>query len=275
MTIRTSTKVIALLGVYAVAMLLCGVAYVSFRDRNVTSIKVVQFSQLDQDFELVGSSLRVKDPDFLKVCFSKQYAYALKDAQKWFAASDTEFASVLRAAGGRADVFNGRTGSSIVLLSRHSARIVQFDARSDVAALNVGCTNIDAGNIQVKRLEPSEGVQLSLLNATLKERRGDGPLQASVCVEQLQRFVESVDELLAENAPPQHLIALMADYMPEKGCTPDEVAAIAKASRFCVNDPPPVFTFRGEEAIVTLTLKTFGGLTGRVEGIPHWTLVLT
>ena len=126
MTVRTIGKAIALLAAYGTAFAFAELIYVTYRYSNVRTIAVSSLSDLDDVFEVGTSSLKVKSPEFLKVCFAADYVYALKDAQKWFAPDDTEFAPALEAAGGLADTFNFEGSSSIVLLSHTSAVILEL-----------------------------------------------------------------------------------------------------------------------------------------------------
>ena len=81
---------IALLAVYGTALVCAVLAYFSWRDSNVSRIEVSTQSDLEKEFEIGDSTLRVKNPEFLKVCFVGDYVYALKDARYWFAADETE-----------------------------------------------------------------------------------------------------------------------------------------------------------------------------------------
>jgi hypothetical protein len=105
--IQVPIKVIAWIAVCSAAIASTLLAYQSYRDSNVSSILVSNLSDLGGEFEIGNTALRVRNPEVLKVCFAGDYVYALKDAQYWFAADDAEFELALRAAGGRADIFNG------------------------------------------------------------------------------------------------------------------------------------------------------------------------
>jgi hypothetical protein len=125
LTIRTIGKTIALLAVYGTAFAFAELIYVSYRYSNVSAIAV---SKLDGVFEVGASSLRVRDPGFLKVCFAGEYAYALENAQNRVAPNEIEFKPALEAAGGLADSFNFEGSSSIVLLS-HTSAVILFLCR--------------------------------------------------------------------------------------------------------------------------------------------------
>ena len=176
---------IALLAVYGTALVCAVLAYFSWRDSNVSRIEVSTQSDLEKEFEIGDSTLRVKNPEFLKVCFVGDYVYALKDARYWFAADETEFAPVRRAAGGRGDAFNGEGKSAIVLLSHSSAVILQFDWKTFYLA-NLGCADVHDGDIASWKSKFTSGAVFHLPNATLKESRGPG--QPGRLVSPVRRF---------------------------------------------------------------------------------------
>jgi hypothetical protein len=234
LTIRTSGKLIALLAVYGMAFLCALLVYLSYRDSHVSRITVSTLSDLEKEFVVGNSGLRVRDPEFFKVCFAGNYVYALKDAQHWFAANDTEFMPALRTAGGRADVFNEQGNTSIVLLSHSSAVILQLEWRTFYVA-NYGCANVDAGDIELRKSKVTSGAELYLPNATLKAPRGPEQPRATLCEEKLQRFVQTIDELLAKkHAPDDYFRAAINRYLPPTGCTVEEVISISRTSRFFV-----------------------------------------
>ena len=184
--------------VYGTAIAFGILAYNSYRYNNVTRITVSKFADLDKAFEVGPSSLRVRNPEFLKVCFTGDYVHALKDAKQWFAADVSEFMPALSAAGGPADVYNGKGQASIVLLSHTSSTILQLDWRTDFFAENLGCASTVSGDIEIKRYKTNSSTQLYLPNATLRSPRAPGQLRATVCAEKLDRFVAAIDELLAQ-----------------------------------------------------------------------------
>jgi hypothetical protein len=56
-----------------------------------------------------------------------------------------------------------------------------------------------------------------------------------LCTEKLERFVESIDELLAENVvKDEPFWAVFRKYLPAMGCSVGEVISASKASRFFV-----------------------------------------
>ena len=67
MTSRMLIKVATLLVVYGMALTFGLLAYLDYRDRNVTRITVSKLSDLDQVFDVGDTALRVRSPEFLKV----------------------------------------------------------------------------------------------------------------------------------------------------------------------------------------------------------------
>jgi hypothetical protein len=172
LTSRTAGKAIVLFAVYGMALLFALAVYSSYRYSNVKTIKVSKLTDLDEVFEIDTSSLRVRNPEFLKICFAADYVDALESAQKQLAPDEMEFQPALKAAGGLADVFNDEGNSSIVLLSHTSAIIVELDRRTGFAVAIVGCA--DATNdIEIKKSRSdANGTEFWLPNATLRSTRG-------------------------------------------------------------------------------------------------------
>lgn len=230
---KIAHRAIALLVVCWTALAIVLLLHSSYRDSNVSRITVSKLDDLDQAFEVGASSLRIRNPEFLKVCFAGDYVYALKDAQQWFTAEDTEFMQAFRAAGGPADVFNDDEHSSIVLLSHQSAFILQLEWPAGLSVANFGCQSVDAGDIAIKRYETNSSVEFRLPMATPKAPRRPEQRRASLCAGKLERFVESVDELLARDRVADEAIwAVIRKYLPALGCRVDEVMSIARTSRF-------------------------------------------
>jgi len=170
LSFRTVVKGIIGLAVAVAALDLGLYAYVSYRYSNVRTIKVSKLADLDEVFEVGTSSLRVRNPEFLKVCFAADYVDALENAQKWFASDETEFKPALAAAGGLADTFNDEGSSSIVLLSHTSAVILKLDRRTGFAVAIVGCASA-ANDIEIRKSRSeADGVEFWLPNATLEQR---------------------------------------------------------------------------------------------------------
>jgi len=209
-------------------------AYQLVRYSNVSTIVVSKLSDLDPVFDVSSSSLRVRNPEFLKVCLSGDYSFTLKDARQWFVGEDAAgFARALEAAGGPADVYNGEEASSIVLLSRRSAVILKFDPQIEFYALNYGCASVKDGDILLKRYASNSITRFYLPNATLRESQGTGKPQATLCEQKLARLVGSIDELLAEKTRLyEPFWAAIRKYLPAQGCTVDEVMSVSRTSRF-------------------------------------------
>ena len=255
------------MGCAAIASTLIG--YQSWRDSNVRKITINSLSDLGGEFEIGDTGIRVRDPEVLKVCFAGDYVYALKDSRYWFAADDTEFASALRAAGGRADAFNGEERSSIVLLSYRSAAILQLDRRTGLSVANFGCADAHAGSIQIKRYSTNPAIEFLLSGATLKAPVGPDQSPATPCVRQLRKFSDSIDELLAEGVVEEEFFwAVIRKYLPAKGCAVPEVISIARTSRFFVPlSEPGTFAsegiaFKNADTLVSFSLQRD---TGNIE----------
>jgi hypothetical protein len=263
LNIRTAAKALALSVVYGTALLFALAVYNSCRYSNVSTVAVSRLSDLDETFEVGTSRLRVKNPEYLKVCFSGDYVYALKDARQWFPANDIEFAPVLAAAGGPADTYNGSGNSSIVLLSHASAVILQLDWRTEFSVGNLGCANVDAGDIEIKRYQTNSSTELYLPNATLKSPSGPGQSQPTLCAVKLQRFVESMDELFAEQVvQSEPYWAVIRKYLPAIGCRIDEVISITRTSKFLRpqgTDADPIFNLSNSEMRVMFRLESGTG----------------
>lgn len=230
-------RTIALLAVYGTVLVLGFLLYSSYRDSNVSIISVSKLSDFDGEFEVGVWDVRVKNPKFLKVCFTGDYVHALKDAKQWFAAEDTEFKVALRAAGGPADVFNDDEHSSIVLLSHDSALILQLSWRAGLSVTNLGCASVDGANIDLTRYETNSSVNLFLRGATPKSPRGPEHPRATLCAQKLERLVESIDEFLSQDTPTRFMSAAIDRYLPETGCRVDEVIRIVTTSKFLVPLP--------------------------------------
>jgi hypothetical protein len=270
LTIRIKAKVIALLAVYGTAFVCAVLVYFSWRDSNVTKIEVSTIADFATQFEVGESSLRVKDPEILRVCFVGDYVHALKDARYWFGADETEFKTALRAAGGRADAFNDGGKFSIVLLSHSSAVILQFDWRAFYLA-NLGCAGAHEGDIALRKTKFTSSAGLYLPDATLKAPLSAGQPRATACAEKLQRFVESIDDLLAENIGSNaYFVAVFSRYMPAQVCTVEEVMAISRTSRFFVPreqgvPPDRVIEFSNSDTNVSFVLHQDTGNIGSPE----------
>jgi len=154
------------------ALLFALAVYSSYRYSNVSTITVSKLSDLDEVFEVGTSSLKVRNPEFLKVCFAGDYVHALESAQKWFAPDEAEFKPALAAAGGLADTFNDEGSSSIVLLSHTSAVILELERRTGFSVAIVGCTSA-ANDIEIRKSRSdADGIEFWLPNATLRSTRG-------------------------------------------------------------------------------------------------------
>jgi hypothetical protein len=260
LTIRTIVKMMVLFSVYGTVLVFALLVHVSHRYSNVSKITVLRLADLDEAFEVGTSRLRVRNPEFLKVCFAGDYVYALKDAKQWFAGNEAEFMPALEAAGGPADTYNGEGNSSIVLLSHTFALILQLDWRSKFFATNLGCASTDAGDIEIKRYQTNSSTEFYLPNATLKSPRGSDQSQATLCAEKLGRFVESIDELLAESMT-QHerFWAVIRKYLPAKGCSFNEAISIFGTSKFLVRssdlNASRTIIFENSETIVSFGLE--------------------
>lgn len=259
-------KVTAWIAVCCTAIASALLTYQSYRDSNVSRIMVSNLSDLGGEFEIGNAALRVRNPKILKVCFAGDYVYALKDARYWFAADDAEFALALRAAGGPADIFNGEERSSIVLLSRKSAVIMQLDRRTGLSVANFGCADADASNIVIRRYFTNPNIELLLSNATLKAPTGPGQLPTTPCADRLRKFAGSIDELLTENAiEREYFWAVIRKYLPAKGCALQEVISIARTSRFFVPlDEQGTFAnytiaFKNADTLVNFSLQRATG----------------
>jgi hypothetical protein len=172
MTFKTIAKVVIGAVVAMVALELGMETYFSYRYSNVSKIVVSRLPDLDRVFEAGDSNRKIKNPEFLVVCFSADYVYALESAQKWFAPGEAEFAPALSAAGGLADHFNDENTSSIVLLSHTSAVILELEKRKDFAVGNVGCASA-ADGIEIKKSRSdANGIEFWLPNSTLRSTRG-------------------------------------------------------------------------------------------------------
>lgn len=233
--LRIAGQAIAALAVLGTALAIALLAYVSWRDSNVRTIAVSRLSDLEEVFEVGASSLRLRNTEFLKVCFTGDYVHALKDAQEWFRADETEFKRALRAAGGRADPFNDDEHSSIVLLSRSSALILQLDWRQGLLLGNFGCASTEVGDIPIRRYQTNPSIKFYLPNATPKSPRGPGQTRATLCEEKMERFVESIDGLLGKQVLEDEFFwAVMRKYLPASGCSANEVVSAMSRSRFLV-----------------------------------------
>jgi hypothetical protein len=278
LTIRTAGKAIILSAIYGTVLVFAWAVYSSYGDSNVSRITVSKLSDLDEAFEVGTSSLRVRNPEFLKVCFAGDYVYALKDARQWFAAKDTEFMPALRAAGGPADTFNDDEHSSIVLLSHTSALILQLDRRTGFSVVNLGCASADAGDIKIKRYKTNSSTEFYLPNATLSSPPGPEQPRAALCAEKLHRFVESIDELLAKTvAQNEPFWAVIRKYLPATGCRVDEVISISKTSRFFeprIKDTDSTISFRNSDIRVGFQIEEDTGNIGYPDvsstHLPSW-----
>jgi hypothetical protein len=271
---KTAVKVIALLAVYGTALVFALLAYRSYFYGNVSTIAVSDLSDLDETFDVGDASLRARNREFTKVCFVGDFAYALKDARRWFDPKDTRFAVALRAAGGPTDAYNDDEHSSIVLLSQTSALILQLDWRAGLSVVNFGCANAAAGDIEIRSYKTNSSLEFYLPNATLKSPR-EPP--ATLCAQRLEGLVESIDELLAGKNRNARFWAPIRKYLPATGCSVDEVISIAGKSRFFkppTKDTDSTIRFENSDTRVVFRLEKEAG---RVDdphvifiGIPSW-----
>jgi hypothetical protein len=265
--IRTVGKAIALLIVYGTALQLGLAVYSTYRYTNVSKIIVSKLSDLDEVFEVGASSARVKNPEFLVVCFAGDYVYSLQDAKHWFVGNEGGFDAVLEGVGGTADSFNGVGQSSIVLLSRSSAVILQFDLRTEFLVKNLGCAGAD-NDLEIKRYESNTSTELYLPSATLKAPRGPQQPPVTLCGEKLERFVVSIDDLLAKNKEISHEAywAVTRKYLPATACVVDEVFSISSASRFFEprkSGTDSTVRFRNADVIIMFRLERDTGTIDR------------
>ena len=265
--IRAVGKAIALLIIYGAALQLGLAVYSTYRYTNVSKIIVSKLSDLDEVFEIGPSSIRVKNPEVLMVCFANDYVYSLQDAKHWFVGNEGGFKAVLEAAGGTADSFNGEGKSSIVLLSRASAVILQLDIRTEFLVKNLGCAGAD-NDIEIKRYESNTSTELYLLNATLKAPRGPQQPPVTLCGEKLERFVASIDDLLSKNKEISHEAywAVTRKYLPATACVVDEVFSISSASRFFEprkSETDSTVRFRNADVIIMFRLERDTGTIDR------------
>lgn len=265
---HVSIKAITLLAACVAALAAISLAHQLCRDSNVSRIAVSNIWDLHREFDIRDAKMRVRNPEVLRVCFAGDYVYALKDARRWFAAGDAEFDPVLQAAGGRADVFNGEGESSIVLLTRKSAVIMQLNRRTGLAVANFGCVGVDAGHIEMRTYQTSSVTEFVFPNATLKASIGSSQLAGS-CVQRLRRFVETIDELLTDNVTSeQYFWAAIRKYLPSKGCSAEEVLSVVGTSKFFVlvseqnADDGCTILFRNADTILYFALRR---ATGNIE----------
>ncbi|MES2192932.1 MAG: hypothetical protein V4517_00830 [Pseudomonadota bacterium] len=230
---RIAGQTFAVLVIIEAALGFVLLAYVSWRDSNVSTIAVSRLSDMEEVFEVGASSLRIRNPEFLKICFTGDFVHALKDAQDWFRADETEFKRPLRAAGGRADPFNDDVHSAIVLLSHSSALILQLDWRHGLLLGNFGCANTNVGDIPIRRYQTNPSIEFYLPNATPKSPRGPGQPRATLCEENMERFVDTIDELLEKQVSgSEPFWAAIRKYLPATGCSASEVISAARRSKF-------------------------------------------
>lgn len=77
---------------------------------------------------------------------------------------------------------------------------------------------------------------LALMSILPAHSRAEQPRAAS-CAEKMEKFVESIDELLAKNVLEDELFwAVIRESLPVKGCSVAEVISISRTSKFSV--PP-------------------------------------
>lgn len=155
--------------------------------------------------------------------------------------------------------FNGEGKSSIVLLSRSSAVILQLDLRTEFLVKNLGCAGV-ANDIQIKRYESNASTELYLPNATFKAPRGPQQPPVTLCGEKLERFVASIDDLLAKNKEISHEAywAVTRKYLPATACVVDEVFSISSASRFFEprkSETDSTVRFRNADVIIMFRLE--------------------
>ena len=105
------------------------------------------------------------------------------------------------------------------------------------------------------------------LTSMVAARSNAEQTQTTLCAKKLQRFVESIDELLAKNVlQDEPFWAVIREYLPAKGCTVEEVISISRTSKFYA---PPFEQY----AVFTISFKNantevFFGLqkdTGNIE----------
>jgi hypothetical protein len=77
---------------------------------------------------------------------------------------------------------------------------------------------------------------LALMSIVAGRSNAEQP-RATLCIEKLRMFVESIDGLLAKNVvEDESFWAVIREYLPVKGCRVEEVILISSTSKFSV--PP-------------------------------------
>jgi hypothetical protein len=163
-------RTLAFLALFAV-ILACGLLFLfSYRYRDISSAAISQLSDFNKFLMVTPLGWTIKNAEFDTICFTGNNVFALAQAKSFLSPNEANTRSALGFAGGLADLFNGSSDTSIVLLSGQNAQIFQLDRRLGFALKNVGCMAASQAKIQIKSIDSI--TELELPNASLGVTHG-------------------------------------------------------------------------------------------------------
>jgi hypothetical protein len=153
------------------AILACGsLFFFSYLHRGVSFAAISRVSDFTEFLLATPSGWIVKNAEFDTICFTGNNVFALAQSKSFLPPNEVNSRSVLESAGGIADLFNGASHTSIVLLSHQKAQILQLDRRAGFSLKNVGCMVTNQANVQINNSDST--TELELPNASLGVTHG-------------------------------------------------------------------------------------------------------
>jgi hypothetical protein len=154
-------KALAFLASFLVIVVCGWLVLFSTRYRDVNSGSISNLSDLDKFLVEGPLGWTIRSKEFDIICFTGNYVFALSQAKSFLPPNEANTRSALRFAGGVADLFNGGSDASIVLLSRHGAQMFQLNRKLGFAVKNVGCTTAQQAKIQIRNIDSVTELELS------------------------------------------------------------------------------------------------------------------
>lgn len=163
-------KTLALLASFLVVILCGSIIFFSYRDRDINSASISDSSDFEKFFVASPFGWTIRNKEFDIICFTGNYVFALSQTKSFLPSNEANTRSALRFAGGVSDLFNSGSDTSIVLLSRFGAQILQLNRKRGFTLKNVGCTATHQAKIQIENIDSI--TELELLHASLGAAHG-------------------------------------------------------------------------------------------------------
>jgi hypothetical protein len=158
--LSNKVKSLAFLTFFAIILACGSLFFFSYRHPGISSAAISRASDFNEFLIATPSGWTLKNAEFDTICFTGNNVFALAQSQSFLPPNEVKLRSVLGSAGGIADLFNGASHTSIVLLSGQKALILQLDRRTGFALKNVGCTAASQASIQIKSIDSITELEL-------------------------------------------------------------------------------------------------------------------